>query len=140
MLRKLVIVALAMLPSVLLAGQPVQDIETQPVGVKVDGSAFSSDEVKGAIVQACHGRGWTPRLEANDTVIASILVRGRHFAEVEIPFDAKAFSIRYRSSRDLDYNAKRRTIHRNYNKWVVLLSRDIGSQLTKLTSGIPPAR
>ncbi len=91
MLRKLVIVALAMLPSVLLAGQPVQDIEAQSVGVKVDGSAFSTDEVKGAIVQACHGRGWTPRLEANDTVVASILVRGRHFAEVEIPFDPRHF-------------------------------------------------
>ena len=57
MLRKFVILAVAMLPSALLAGQPVQDVEEQSVGVKVDGSAFSSAEVKGAIVQACHGRG-----------------------------------------------------------------------------------
>lgn len=130
-IKAVAIFAIAAFSPALMAAH-LQDQVDLPVGVKFDGSAFQAEEVQEAIVTACHGRGWTPRLESPGMIVATILVRGRHFAEVEIPFTAQAFSIRYRSSRELDYNPEKRTIHRNYNKWVVLLSRDITTTLGTL--------
>ncbi len=112
------------------AAQPIDDLIDQPIGTRSDGSALSFGDVQQAIVRACQTRGWSPNVETPGQIVASILVRGRHYAEIEIPFSTQAYSIRYRSSRNLDYDAEKRKIHRNYNKWVVLLSRDINQELT----------
>ena len=63
-------------------------------------------------------------LVSDDRFEASIHVRS-HFAKVEIAFDTRAYSITYLDSNNLDYNAQKRKIHRNYNKWVILLSEAI---------------
>ena len=56
------------------------------------------------------------------------MVRSKHFAMVEIPYTVDKYSIIYRDSRELDYNAKWQRIHRNYNKWVINLSDSIQRQ------------
>ena len=55
----------------------------------------------------------------------SILVRGKHYAEVKIPFSLTNYSILYSDSRVLDYNEKKQRIHRNYNNWVINLNASI---------------
>ena len=60
-------------------------------------------------------------------MVASIVVRDRHQAWVDIPYSTKGYQIRYRDSAGLDYDGER--IHRNYNKWVQLLDADIRRQL-----------
>ena len=57
---------------------------------------------------------------------ASINVR-THKATVSIPYSAKGYSIEYKDSVNLGH--KGNNIHRNYNKWVTLLDRDIQQEL-----------
>ena len=52
-----------------------------------------------------------------------IQVRGKHWAVVRIQYDRVALSIRYKDSGNLLYDGKR--IHRNYNKWVARLAKEI---------------
>jgi hypothetical protein len=124
------IIALFMaFPTAAPAGAPIQDLIDVPVPSKADGSKMSAAEVQAAIFAACASRSWTPMLEAPGKVKASILVRGKHYAEVAIDFTDTNYSIRYLTSRDLDFNEKKRTIHGNYNKWVSLLSSAITQNL-----------
>lgn len=110
------------------ATDPIVDLVDIPTPMTVDGRAFTPDEVRRAIFNGCLKRGWTPRIDADGTIVASILVRGRHFAEVGIAWDADSYSIRYRDSRELDYDAEDREIHGNYNRWVDLLSKGIQNE------------
>ena len=124
----LLTIALTLLPLVADAAKPIQDLIDVPVPVRVDGTYASFDEVQRAIIKGCTAKGWTPTLDGEGQILASILVRSRHFAEVEIQFSDRSYSITYKSSRNLDYNEKNRKIHRNYNKWVANLSASIQRQ------------
>jgi len=115
-------------PLLVFAGSPIQDLLDNPVPIKPDGSMYSVEDVKNAIIKACQERGWTPKPDGDSKVIASILVRNKHYAEIEIAFTTSTYSIRYLSSRNLDYDEEHREIHRNYNKWVVMLSSSIQRQ------------
>lgn len=110
------------------AASPINDLLDLPVPVKPDGSPPTEDEVRTMIVEGILARRWTPVVDDAGNIRASILVRGRHFAEVEIPYSSASYSIVYASSRNLDYDEERRTIHRNYNKWVINLSASINKQ------------
>ena len=107
------------------AADPIQDLIDVPVPVNIDGNQPKLDEVKLAIVSAARKRGWSPVISGENKITASLLVRSRHFAEVEITYNQNTYSIVYKSSRELDYNEKKRKIHRNYNKWVAMLSASI---------------
>jgi hypothetical protein len=111
------------------AAKPIENLIDVPVPVKLDGSKPTLEEVKNAIIAGCKRKGWKPVLGEGNQLICSILVRGRHFAEVEIPYSASEYSILYKNSRELDYNEDKQRIHRNYNKWVVLLSGAIQQEL-----------
>jgi hypothetical protein len=107
------------------ASDPIKDLVGVTVPVNVDGSAPNVEEVKQAIISACRKRGWTPTITGANQITASITVRSKHSAEVEISYTEKDYSIIYKSSQELDYNEKKRKIHRNYNKWVAMLSSSI---------------
>ena len=110
------------------AAKPIMNIEDEAVPVKLDGSTRSADEVGKAIAAGCKAKGWTPVMVDDTQLKCSILVRGKHYAEVLIPFTESKYSILYSDSRVLDYDAERQRIHRNYNKWVILLSQTIQRQ------------
>ena len=128
--RAFFLLFLLLIASVLHADEPIENLIDIAVGVNLDGSNPSLDDVSRAIIAGCRIKGWTPVLDGDNKILASILVRGRHYAEVEIPFTEKSYSIIYKSSRELKYDQKRQWIHRNYNKWVFLLSNAIQSQLS----------
>ncbi|MBF9015470.1 MULTISPECIES: hypothetical protein [unclassified Oceanispirochaeta] len=46
-------------------------------------------------------------------------------ANIEILFDTEGYSISYVDSKNLDFNDKRMTIHRNYNRWIANLNKSI---------------
>lgn len=50
-----------------------------------------------------------------------------HLAFVDITFDEATYSITYKDSHNLDYKKSkgREKIHRNYNKWVHTLNREL---------------
>ncbi len=111
-----------------LAAKPIVDQIDIPVPVNFDGSRPGIEDVKSAIRSGCKEKRWIPVLVDNNNITCSILVRTRHFAEVEIPFTADNYSIIYKDSRGLDYYEKKQRIHRNYNKWVTSLSASIQRQ------------
>lgn len=108
-----------------LAADPIVDLIDVAVPVNTDGSQPKLDDVKTAIISASRKRGWTPVVSGSNKITANLLVRSKHFAEVEITYNSNTYSIVYKSSRELDYNEKKRKIHRNYNKWVSMLSSSI---------------
>ena len=113
------------------AAKPIMNMVDVAVPTRSDGSTYTAEEVQAVIIQGCHARGWSAVVDDAGLIRASITVRGRHFAEVEIPYDASAYSINYLSSNNLDYNEKKQRIHRNYNNWVVKLSGTIDKYLRR---------
>jgi hypothetical protein len=108
--------------------QPIQNIVDEPVPILPDGSARNADAVRAAIIAGCTLRTWTPVVSGDNELTCSILVRGRHYAEVRIPYSGENYSILYSSSRELNYDAEKQKIHRNYNKWIFNLSNAIKIQ------------
>ena len=106
--------------------QPVHNIADTPVPRLVTASL---DQVGKAIVSAVNARGWRVDKDEPGLIEASVNVR-THMATVSIPYTAKGYSIEYKDSVNLDH--KGNNIHRNYNKWVILLDRNIQQQLLNI--------
>ena len=90
------------------------------------------EKIADAIKEAARIRGWTTSPVSDMKIEAEILVRGRHWAKVEITYTTSTFSIQYGDSNILLYERDDGKIHRNYNKWVTLLEREIHDQLNRL--------
>ena len=89
--------------------------------------SVSAEQVKQAIVQTAIRRGWSVRQVSAQMVQADILVRNTFYAAVTVDYSASGYRIGYRDSRELNYeNGK---IHRNYNRWVNALDKDILREL-----------
>jgi hypothetical protein len=91
------------------------------------GKPLSHDQVRGAIVRAGASLGWQMKDEGPNMMVGTLQLR-KHTAVVEIPYSASSYSIKYRSSVNLDENGG--TIHKNYNGWIQNLTRGINSQLS----------
>jgi len=124
------ITILLAMSSVAIAAKVENLIDVQ-VPANIDGSSPSVEDVKKAILAGCKKKRWAPVIDEDGNITCSITVRSRHYAEVEIPYSAKDFSILYKSSRGLEYNEANQKIHRNYNKWVILLSQAIQQQFSQ---------
>ncbi|MFK0572860.1 hypothetical protein [Endozoicomonas sp.] len=113
--------------SLLLAGcnatQPIRNVSVDSLPGVV---AASKQDVRKAITMAINKRGWRVVSEKPGLIAASVDVRD-HKAVVDIAYSATGYGIEYRDSTNL--NHKGNNIHRNYNKWVVLLDREIQQQL-----------
>lgn len=92
---------------------------------------LSADAVQKAILAACSQRGWHATNVSPGLIEARIVVRGKHTVVVDIPYTAEKYSIKYKSSSNMEYQADKGKIHPNYNKWVNLLNNDINIQLAK---------
>lgn len=95
-------------------------------------SPLTLNDYKKAIIRAGANRGWSFTEEGRGHLLGSLNVRNKHFAEVDVTFDATAFSLAYKSSRNLNYNAGENAIHPNYNNWVKNLQKDIQAEVIKL--------
>ena len=127
MLRRLLVTTFV---SVLLIGcsviQPIKNVSvTYLPGVVVT----SEQNVRKAITLAVSKRGWRVVSEKRGLIEASINVRD-HEAVVGITYSGSGYGISYKDSTNLNHRGN--NIHRNYNKWVVLLDREIQKQLLAL--------
>ena len=119
---------LLLMTSFAWGAKPIHNIVDESVSLMADGSSATLEDVKKAIIAGCKLRGWKAVLDGDAQIKCSILVRGKHYAEVTIPYSESSYSILYSDSRVLDYNEKKQRIHRNYNRWVIKLSRTINQQ------------
>ncbi|CAM3650981.1 putative lipoprotein [Pseudomonas reidholzensis] len=93
---------------------------------------YSQSQVQLAILKGIANRGWTAQKLAPGLIQADILVRGTHYAAVDIHYSASEYRISYRDSREMDY--KNGSIHRNYNRWVANLDKNILRELNNLAT------
>lgn len=121
-------VTVAVLAAVLsgCSSVPILNIEEAPVST-ASGKTLSPQEVRAAIVRAGSSLGWQIRDEGPNKLVGTLYLRS-HTAVVDIPYNSKTYSIKYRSSVNLD--AKDGQIHKNYNGWIQNLTRSINAQLS----------
>ena len=106
-------------------GIPIQDVHNGSVSAY---GKMSPTKVRDAILRGGSQIGWQMAEEKPGLVTATWAARD-HSVMVEIPYTAKEYTIRYRSSHNMD--EKDGTIHRNYARWIDRLNRHINAELEK---------
>jgi len=110
---------------------PILDVTDTPVSW-LPGVDRDEDKVARAIITACARLGWVCSIAAPGEIKGRLNLRS-HQADVSIPYSTETYSILYVSSENLRYDAAERTIHRNYNNWVLNLQRQINAELAATT-------
>ena len=105
--------------------KPVDNVEKHPVP-----KGLSAKQVSRSIKHAAESKGWNATKVRPGLITADITVR-QHYAKVKIPYSSRSYSILYDGSKNLE--AKDGHIHRNYNKWVILLDKRIHENLKRAT-------
>ena len=123
------IVRVLLLSGIFMAGcrsfPPVHNIEHQFVGV------HNQQEVEKVIVSAgMRARGWQISKVKEGLLLGTFTIRA-HQLTVDIPYTADEYSILYKDSENLRYNAKKNTIHPRYNRAVANLARAINQMFLK---------
>jgi len=93
----------------------------------VAGKTLTQEQVRSAIIRGGGALGWQMKDEGPDKLVATLLIR-THTAVVDIPYSTTSYSIKYRSSINLDESGGK--IHSNYNGWIQNLQKSINTQLS----------
>jgi len=93
------------------------------------GKDASQDQVQKAIIEAGVKLGWIMAVAKPGEIMGTLSVRS-HTAVVTIPYTSKNYSILYKDSTNLKYNADKQTIHENYAGWIQRLDNEIRVRLT----------
>ena len=88
-------------------------------------------QIDAAIKRAGAGLGWHMKDIKPGHLEARLPVRS-HIAVADIFYTTKDFSIKYKNSTNLKYDATDNTIHSNYNGWIQNLQNAIISQTSTL--------
>ncbi len=122
------IAAVALTATVTMAQalQPIANVIDAPI-VTTSGKTLTSEQIKQSISLAGAALGWKVVEEKPGLLIATILLR-KHQAIIEIPYTSTKYSITYKSSINLDEAGGQ--IHRNYNGWILNLTKAINNQLS----------
>jgi len=109
-------------------GGQIYNVKDAPIQTAT-GKVPSMEDVQKAIIQAGAGLGWTMAVVKPGEIMGTLNVRS-HQAVVTIPYTTKTYSILYKDSSNLKYNADKQTIHENYTAWIQRLDGAIRSRLT----------
>lgn len=127
-IRKLTIVLALALFVAGCMGQPVYNVNSRAFSAS---PTASLRDIEKSIKNAVTGLGWLIKSQGPGKLEAKFTMPDRgHSAIVDIAYDAKTYSINYKSSKFLRYTGTR--IHTNYNLWVKRLSREIDQNLSRL--------
>ena len=114
--------------------QPIYNVESASVPTNQDGTPLAATDIAHAIHQAASYKRWDTKDISDGLIQASIVVRSRHEATVDIPYDSRHYSIRLKRTSGLDQ--KNGKIHRNYNKWIIHLKQEISSRLNQVRESV----
>lgn len=109
-------------------GHPIYNVQSAPI-VTPPGKSVSMQQVTTAIMRAGSRLGWQMQPEGPGKIAGRLAVR-QHLAVIDVEYDTKTYSIKYRDSSGL--NAEGGTIHQRYNTWIHNLDRNIKSELSLL--------
>ena len=123
------------LPLLILMAAPVQagrhDPLFTPEPIEVPGGK-GTEEVRKAVRKALFDDVWDTREIASGRLQAKHSKRGKdlvHVAVIEVAYSSSTVRISYKDSQNLNYDAKGKTIHGTYNKWIRHLERRIRRNL-----------
>lgn len=128
LLNVITVSALAVL-LIACAPTPVRNVENAPVNVS--STNYDLSDVAKAIKTAGTGLGWQMKEQTPGHIVGSIYLRS-HVAVVDITYTLDEFSINYKDSTNLKYNAASNTIHKNYNGWIQNLTDAINKHLVRI--------
>jgi len=108
--------------------QPIKTINSQvPEGL-------TKAQVSEAIKEAGSISGWVITDSSESQLTGKLLYKG-DLVIVDIPYNQTTYSILYKTTSGLKYDAKERTVHRAYNKWTAILNEQIQKQLMIVEAG-----
>ena len=105
---------------------PIYNVVAAPV---ITSKPATMQGVQNAIVQAGTGLGWKMNANTPGNVTGVLDLRDHH-AVVDVTYDTKAYSIKYKDSTNLNYDGT--NIHKNYNGWVENLDKAIRVNLSNM--------
>ena len=108
-------------------GGQVYQVKDAPVQT-ASGKELSLEEVRKEIIAAGVAAGWQMAPTKSGEIIGTLNIRN-HQAVVFIPYTTKSYSILYKDSSNLKYDANAQTIHENYASWIQRLDGAIRSRL-----------
>ena len=108
--------------------RPLVNVTDAPV-VAFSGKAVSATQVGDAVMRAGKSLGWQ-MTAADPGVISGRLNLRKHTAVIDVRYNAKAYSILYKDSSNLDYQNGQ--IHKNYHGWIENLDRSIRNELAAI--------
>ncbi len=108
------------------AGQ-IYNIADAPVSTAT-GKELTMDQVQKAIVEAGLGLKWIMAPDKPGHILGTQNARS-HTAVVDINYTTKSYSITYKDSVNLNYNADKQTIHQAYQGWITNLDNAIKGRL-----------
>lgn len=128
--------------SVAHARTPVPIVNHENViWARPDGKALEVNEVKSRIIKAGQEKSWSivPG-SAENSLIGTLVVRGKHTVRVSIVYGASTFSVKYLDSINMNYKAPEAgsteaqtaplgVVHPFYNRWAEELVTSIRNQL-----------
>ena len=107
---------------------PIFDVNEMALNAS---STATMEDVESAIKRAGAGLGWRITTVSPGLLEARLPIRA-HLAVTNIRFDTQTFSITYKDSTNLKYNAKNRTIHSNYVGWIQNLQNAILAEASSI--------
>ncbi len=105
----------------------VYNVKDAPIATAT-GKELTLEQVTKAIVDAGVGLRWIMTVTKPGQIVATQNARS-HTAIVDIGYNTKTYSITYKDSVNLKYNADKQTIHEAYRGWVQNLDNAIKGQL-----------
>jgi len=109
-------------------GGQIYNVKDAPI-TTATGKEVSLEHVTKAIVEAGAGLKWSMAVVKPGQIVGTLSIRS-HTAVVDIPYNTKTYSIIYRDSTNLKYNADKQTIHENYRGWIQNLDNAIKGRLS----------
>ncbi len=111
------------------APTPVHNVNNAPINASSPN--YDLSDVTKAIKSAGVGLGWQMKEETPGHIVGRLYLR-THVAVVDVTYTLDDYSINYKDSTNLKYNAGINTIHKNYNGWIQDLTNAINAQLVAI--------
>ena len=105
---------------------PIYNVESSPLNAP---ETATTAQIEQAIVKAGTGLGWEIKPDGPGHATGTLKLR-THVAIVDISYDTKSFSIKYKDSVNLNYSNG--WIHPNYSSWVHNLEKAIREEATQI--------
>jgi hypothetical protein len=131
-MNQLIFLAVVMVVFVGCRTTPIFNVKDATLN-PVSGKEPALEDVTRAILTAATNSNpiWNMQVVKPGHIVATLHNR-THMAQVDINYTTKGYSITYKDSADLNYDAEKGTIHEGYNKWIQRLDSNIRVKLSLL--------